>query len=136
MAQAIVYLNFNGNCAEAMKFYQKALGGDLELNPIGSSPMAEHMPKENPNNILHSALTSNGILIMASDMVHGQLAENGTGYNICLNCDSEDQLKDYYDKLVAGGNAIERPAAAPWGGIFAMLTDKFGKAWMFNYTLR
>lgn len=134
MSQAIVYLNFNGDCAEAMRFYQSALGGELELQPIGTSPMAAHMPHENQDHILHSSLVSGGITIMASDMVHGMKAENGSAYSICLVCDGEKELNSYFDKLAAGGIVTEKPARAPWGDVFGMLTDRFGKNWMFNCT--
>ena len=135
MAQTIIYLNFNGDCKEAMEFYRDALGGKLELQTIAESPMAEHMPNANPNNILHSALTNGSMVIMASDMVHGAIAENGSGYNICLVCDSEKQVHEMFNKLGAGGTVVEKLAEAPWGAIFGMLNDKFGKSWMFNYTL-
>lgn len=132
MSQAIIYLNFNGNCAEAMRFYRNALGGELELQPIGTSPMAAHMPNEKPDNILHSSLESGGIIIMASDMVYGTKAENGNACSICLVCDTEAELNGYFDELAVGGTIVEQPARAPWGDIFGMLTDKFGKSWMFN----
>jgi PhnB protein len=42
MTQAIAYLAFNGNCADAMRFYEKALHGKLELLLSGAdSPMKD-----------------------------------------------------------------------------------------------
>ena len=40
------YLTFNGNCREAMSFYQDCLGGDLVLQTIGDSPLSKKMPKK------------------------------------------------------------------------------------------
>lgn len=134
MAKSNVYLNFDGNCAEAMKFYQEALGGELELQPIGTSAMAEHMPTADPNSILHSMLTSGGITIMASDMMQSVKAENGNMYSICLVCESEEEINRHFNKLSQGGQIIEKLATAPWGATFGMLKDKFGKNWMFNFT--
>ena len=46
MTQAIAYLGFDGTCAEAMRFYEKALRGKLELMMSGAdSPMAEDDPQ-------------------------------------------------------------------------------------------
>lgn len=136
MAQSVVYLNFNGSCKEAMHFYQHCLGGQLELQTIGESPMASYMTHEPQHHILHSVLTSGNTTIMASDMVHGDKATSENGYSICLLCESETEINDLFDKLSEGGKVIEKITTTPWGALFAMLTDKYGKNWMFNYTLQ
>lgn len=49
MAQAIPYLAFDGNCAEAMRFYESVLGLGAKLEMMvsgGESPVAEHIPPE------------------------------------------------------------------------------------------
>ena len=57
MTQAIAYLSFDGTCADAMRFYERALGGKLEVLMSGAdSPMAAHMPKEFAHRILHARL--------------------------------------------------------------------------------
>ncbi|HWZ21759.1 MAG TPA: hypothetical protein VNW06_03850, partial [Cytophagaceae bacterium] len=63
------YLTFNGNCREAMVFYKNCLGGELYLQTIGESPVAEKMPEKIKNYILHSTLTKDSFVLMASDMV-------------------------------------------------------------------
>ena len=61
MTQAIAYLGFDGNCADAMRFYEKALGGKLEVLMSGAeSPMADQMPKEFAHRILHARLALPG----------------------------------------------------------------------------
>jgi len=57
MTLAIAYLGFDGTCAEAMRFYERALHGKLEVLMSGAdSPMAEHIPKESAHRILHARL--------------------------------------------------------------------------------
>jgi len=59
------YLNFNGNTAEAMRFYQSVLGGDLNIQTFGDAGVAQD---DNQKNLtLHAALTSNGITLFARD---------------------------------------------------------------------
>ena len=61
MTQAIAYLAFNGNCAEAMRFYERALDAKLEVLMSGAdSPMAEQIPKESAHRILHARLALPG----------------------------------------------------------------------------
>lgn len=136
MAQSVTYLNFNGNCRQAMAFYQNCIGGYLELQPVGESPMSEHMRDTPPDHILHSKLENGNIVIMASDMAHGMIAENGNAYSICLVCDTEEEINRLFNNLSEGGVIIEKLNTAPWGAVFGMLVDKFDKNWMFNYTIQ
>ena len=41
------YIGFNGACREAMNFYKDCLGGDLFIQTIGESPMADKFPDKN-----------------------------------------------------------------------------------------
>ena len=66
MTQINAYLNFNGNTREAMSFYQQCLGGELVMQKISESPMAAQMPSEMGPKILHSSLTKNGLVLMAT----------------------------------------------------------------------
>jgi PhnB protein len=134
MAKAIVYLNFDGNASNALTFYNNALGGELELQKVKESPMASQLPQTVQEQILHGCLTNDDLVIMASDMCGLGTMENGNSVHICLNCDSEEQVNTYFQNLSEGATIKERLALAPWGAIFGMLTDQFGKHWMFNYT--
>lgn len=41
------YLNFNGQCAEAFKFYERCLGGRIQMIMThGESPMADRVAPE------------------------------------------------------------------------------------------
>ena len=51
------YLLFNGNCAEAFKFYEETLGGKIEaMFPYSGSPAAEHAPPEWGDKIMHATI--------------------------------------------------------------------------------
>ena len=135
MAQLNPYLNFPGNCRQAMNFYRDCLGGELFIQTVSEIPeMAAQMPPDMKDHILHSMLTSGGIVIMASDLNRAQSIEGNT-IQLCINCDSEEQLNDFFNKLSAGGKVVEKPVPMPWGGIYGELEDRFGKQWVFNYSL-
>ena len=62
------YLNFDGTCAEAMRFYQKALGGKLEVMPFAGTPMEKDIPSQYRERVMHACLTTaDGQSLMASD---------------------------------------------------------------------
>ena len=135
MAQLNPYLSFENNCREAMNFYKDCLGGDGEvvLQTVGEMPsMAAMMPPHMKNYILHSTLKRGDITIMASDL-NRSIPIEGNTVHLCINCNTEEELKSFFSNLSAGGSITDQLADMPWGGKFGSLTDKFGKHWLFNF---
>jgi PhnB protein len=56
----------------------------------------------------------------------------GTNFSMSLSGDNEAELKDYFEKLSAGGNITMPLEKAIWGDTFGMCTDKFGVPWLVN----
>lgn len=133
MTQINSYLTFNGNCREAMTFYQECLGGELFLQTIGESPMAEQMPPPMKESILHATLTKGVLIIMASDMVSEHGLMKGNNVSLMLNCSSEEEIRNFYLKLSEGGEARHPLENTFWGALFGGLTDKFGVLWLLNF---
>jgi len=132
MTKIITYLNFFGNTRDAMTFYKECLGGELTLQTVGDSPVADQMPVELRNQILHSQLVKDGIVIMAADAKDADLTI-GNNISLMLNCKSEEEIRTYFSNLSVDGK-IEMPLSEQfWGSIYGMLTDKFGVKWRFNY---
>ena len=127
------YLNFNGQTREAMSFYRDCLGGDLVMQKISESPMAARMPSEMGAKILHSSLTKDNLVLMASDMMGNSIVK-GNSVSLCVNCSSDEEISSFFNKLSAGGNVVEPLHQSFWGAIFGSLTDKFGVTWIFNYS--
>ena len=124
------YLNFNGNAAEAMRFYQTVLGGDLTIQTFGDAGMAQN---DNEKNLtLHAALTADGITLFASDGRPDQKVIFGDNVHLSLQGSDSARLTGYFDGLAAGGR-VDMPLAKQfWGDTFGMLTDKYGAHWMVN----
>jgi PhnB protein len=132
MAQLVPYLHFNGNCKEAMQFYADSLGAKLDLMTIGESQMAEGMPKEAQNKVLHSTLDKDGFILMASDMMEEEGGTQGNMMTLCLVCKSKEEIDTLFSKLAAGGK-IGHPLKEEFFGTFGDLTDKYGFNWMFQF---
>jgi uncharacterized glyoxalase superfamily protein PhnB len=66
--QVIPYLNFNGDCAAAFKFYERCLGGKIEaIMTHGESPIAKDVPPSWHGSVLHARLVVGDTVLMASD---------------------------------------------------------------------
>jgi PhnB protein len=133
LTQLNVYLTFNGNCREAMTFYQECLGGELSFQTIGESPLSEKMPEQMKKYILHSTLIKGNFILMASDMVDEKGLTRGNAVSLMLNCVSETDIKTFYEKLAEGGEATHPLEDAFYGALMGDLTDKFGNHWILNF---
>jgi PhnB protein len=116
-----------------MIFYKKCLGGELVLQTIGESPMADKMPAKMKQCILHSSLTNGALVVMATDCVPENGLIKGNAVSLCLNCSSEQEIKTCYKKLSEGGTVTAPLQSTFWGALFGGLTDKYGNHWLLNY---
>ena len=133
MSQINSYLTFNGNCREAMTFYKECLGGELIFQTVGESPLSRKMPKKMKDCILHSTLTKGSLILMGSDMVSDWGLIKGNSVSLSLNCNSEEEIKNFYAKLSNGGSKNHPLEDSFWGALFGDLIDKFGNHWILNF---
>lgn len=127
------YLNFNGQTRDAMTFYKECLGGELVMQKISESPMAARMPSEMGARILHSSLTRENLVLMASDMMGNNIVK-GNSVALCVNCSSDEEITTFFSNLSKDGKIVEPLHQSFWGATFGTLTDKFGVTWIFNYS--
>lgn len=135
MATINTYLNFNGNTEEAFNFYKAAFGGEFAVvMRFGDTPGCEEMPATDKNKIMHIALPIGGNMLMGTDVPETmEQVKNGTSMSISVNTDSEQQTRDLFEKLSAGGDVKMPLDNMFWGALYGMFTDKFGIQWMLNY---
>lgn len=132
MNRIIAYLTFNGNCREAMEFYQQCLGGQLHLQTIGDTPAAEGLPMSLKKYVVHAALQKDNMILMGTDM-NEEALEKGNSVSILLECSSETEVRYLYDYLVQAGKATHPLEKTYMGALFGGLTDKYGTQWLFHY---
>src|SRR5437870_12760976 len=95
------YLNFNGNTAEAMRFYQSILGGELTMQTFGEAKLAKS-PKEK-DLIVHAALKNDALSIMASDGQPSIKVVFGDNIHMSLAGPDNAKLTEVFAKLGRGG---------------------------------
>ncbi len=133
MPKLTAYLGFDGNCAEAMHFYEKALGGTVELMTFAQAPASEGIAAELGHRIMHAALMlPGGGMLYASDMPQGVPFMGIQGVGLTLDYDSVEHAEQAFNALAAGGTVTMPLAPSFWIERFGMLTDRFGVGWMVN----
>lgn len=134
MAQIVPYINFADQGREAIEFYKSVFGGEAEVQLVRDSRAASEMPPEWGDRIFHFAFNADGIHFYGSDIISDQAGKAvGNVYQLALNCDSAEQLQDWFKKLSDGGKIVWEPRDSEWGSLFGQCTDKFGITWMLNF---
>lgn len=126
------YLLFDGNCAEAFKFYEETLDGKIDaLMPFAGSPSAEQVPAEWGDKILHASMTIGGQLIMASDAPPGHYSKP-QGISVSIGLNDRDKGEHIFNTLAEGGTVQMPFQKTFWASGFGMCVDRFGIPWMVN----
>ena len=125
------YLNFDGQCAEAFRFYEKTLGGTIVMmQTFGDSPAKDQVPPDWRDKIVHVRLDLGGHTIMGSDAPPPNYSAP-QGVFISVNVQLAD-AKRVFDALSAGGKVTMPFGATFWSPGFGMAFDRFGVPWMVN----
>ena len=133
MAGIYSYITFNGNCLEAMTYYQKCFGGRLVVQTIGGSPLGKNLPRHLKKYVLSASLTKKDMILMGSDIVPENGLIKGNSVSLSLFCDSEKEIERLYKKLAVDGQANQPLQITFWNAIFGNVTDKFGVHWLLNF---
>jgi len=140
MAQAIAYLGFNGNCAEAVRFYERALGLGAKLEQLLSgadTPMADQIPKEHRHRIMHARLRfADGSYLFAGDAPAQVPYEGMKSVSIVLNYPTLAEAERVFRTLADGGKVTMPQQPTMWARSCGMLTARFGTPWIINGELQ
>ncbi len=134
MLRCTPFLLFDGNCAEAMSFYHKCLGGELTLTKLDDSPMKAHLPPEKHNRIINAHLKSSAIEISATDWMASPEFDpvQGNTFALFITGDDYNEMKRIFDKLKDGTNntRLQELHDLPMG-TYGQFYDKYGIQWIF-----
>jgi PhnB protein len=135
MIHCTPFLLFDGNCAEAMTFYQQCLGGELALTKLGDTPMKDHFPPEKHNRIINAHLKSGALEFSATDWMASPALEPkpGNTFAIFVVGGTYDELKTVFDKLAEKANKewFQDLHDMPFG-TYGQFFDTYGVQWIFN----
>jgi PhnB protein len=135
MLRCTPFLLFDGNCAEAMKFYKSCLGGKLTLTKLGDSPMKDSLPTDKHERIINAQLQNRLINISATDWMASPALEpvRGNMSAVFVVAKTDAELRTAFDKLSRGAQAkwFQDLHAMPFG-MYGQFFDKFGVQWIFR----
>ena len=126
------YLNFDGRCEAAFKFYEKCLGGKIEMMMThGQSPMADQTPADWRDKIMHVRMTVGDRVLMGSD-APPQYYQKPQGFSVSLSVTDPADAERKFNALAQNGTVQMPLQQTFWAVRFGSLVDQFGIPWMIN----
>lgn len=127
------YVHFNGRCEEAIEFYKKAVGAQVNMlmrfkeMPASCGPSAITPGTE--NKVMHANLRIGDSVVLVSD---GQCT--GTtkfdGFSLTLTVSSDAEAEKMFNGLAEGGKVCMPLQKTFFASKFGMVNDRFGVPWM------
>lgn len=126
------YLFFGGRCEEAINFYKKALGAELEMlmrhRDSPEPPPPGMLQAGFEDKVMHAELRIGGAVLMASDGCDDK--SRFDGFRLSLALPTEADAQRAFVGLAEGGEVQMPLTKTFWSPCFGMVTDGFGVGWM------
>ena len=127
------YLFFEGRCEEAIDFYRKAVGAEVEnllrIKESPEPPPPGMHPPGSENKIMHACFKIGDTRVYASDgRCSGQ--PNFQGFSLSIGVADERQADKLFAGLKEGGEVVLPLTKTFFSPRFGMVKDRFGVSWM------
>ena len=127
------YLFFEGRCDEALEFYRKALGAEVQMlmrYKDGPQPaQCTDGTKPPLDKVMHASFRIGEAGLMASDgTCNGK--PSFTGFSLSVSAKDDADAKRRFDALADGGQVRMPLSKTFFASSFGMVSDRFGVTWM------
>ena len=127
------YVNYNGTCAEAFKFYEQHLGGKITmLMKHGDNPGDSRVPASWKDAVLHARIEIGSVELLGADIPDAQPMRSAY---LSLTTDTAADADRVYTVLSQGGETFMPMQQTFFADRFAMLRDRFGASWMIQHPI-
>ena len=126
------YLNYNGNCETAFRFYAEALNGTIEMMvPYAGTPAEVAVPADSRNLIVHARLKVGNTVLLGCD-APGEHYKVPQGFSVSLEVSTAEEAEGAFQALSTGGKVRMPMEKTFFATRFGMVLDQFGIPWMVN----
>lgn len=134
---ATPYLILHGKAREAIALYEHALGAKTQsVQRFGD--VDQSCAEALRDSVMHAELRLDEAVLLLSDGGEAPAGAATSGgdakVSVAIQADDETAARRSFELLGEGGVVIQPLFAAPWGGLFGVVVDRFGISWMFNVT--
>ena len=126
-------LSFKGDCEAAFKFYEQHLGG--QPGPIfryAGSPMADSVPPDWRDKIMHGSIVVGDHLLMGGDVAEEGQYEAPKGFSLSLQMSDTAEAERIDNALAPDGTVLMPLEKTFWAARCGSVVDRFGIPWLIN----
>ena len=127
-----VFINFNGNCREALEFYADVFKTSIEgLMTFSDAPAADGYvaSESDKNKVMYASLNISGSTVMFSDTPEGLPYTVGNNIVLTANVTERAEVERLFSALNNNPNPHMPPQQTFFAEYYAMAEDKFGLIW-------
>lgn len=123
------YILLPGTAREALDFYHRVFGGELELHTYADFGRADGPA----DSIAHGILTG-PVWMYAADAGADDDAFSSTGlFFALLGAAGPAVLHEWFDALADGGRILDPLRERDWGASDGQVRDRYGVTWLIGY---
>jgi len=127
-----LFINFDGNCREAVEFYSEVFRSTVHnLMTYGEAPPdPNNIPAEaDLNRIIYAGIPIGDMVVMFMDMPSGSPLTMGDNVTPTISTDDKDEVARLFNELKDGGEVIMKLQETFFSECYGMVKDKFGVIW-------
>lgn len=132
------YINFNGNCREAVEYYAEVFGTEkpqfMLYRDMPDDDDSFPVTEDNADLILHTTLDIEGSTVMFSDIPPGMSFTVGTNVSLVVMSNDMERLRSMFNMIRENGGTVGMDLQETfWSKLYGYVIDKFGVGWQFDY---
>jgi len=134
-----LFINFDGNCREAVEFYAKVFKSSVNnLMTYGEAPPDPNYPvaEADKDRVIYAGVPMGNIVVMFSDVPAGSEFIKGNNISPTVSVDDKDEVTRIFNELAAEGEVYMPLGQTFFSELFGMVEDKFGVIWQILYYVR
>ena len=137
--QLEMFINFNGNCREAVEFYARVFKSTVNnLMTYGDAPPDPNyaMPEADKDRVMYAGIPFGGMTVMFMDYPSGSEMAVGDNIHPTISADDKDEVTRIFNELKEGGEVRAELGRTFFSEWYGMVTDKFGVTWQILHYIR
>jgi len=137
--QLEMFINFNGECREAVEFYAKILKSTVNnVMTYGEAPPDPDYPvaEADKDRIMYAGIPFGGMTVMFMDYPTGEECVIGGNIHPTISTDDKNEVTRLFDALKDGGEVFYELGPMFFSEWYGMVKDKFGVTWHILYYVK
>ena len=134
-----LFVNFNGNCREAVDFYAKVFKSEVHnLMTYGDAPQDPNYPvsDSDKNRIMYAGIPFGDMTVMFMDYPSDSPMTMGDNIHPTISTDNKDEVTRLFNELKEDGEVHMELGKTFFSEWYGMVKDKYGVTWQILHYVK